>query len=94
MLESYTRQIDTIDTTTIKRIRKKTVKRTKKNRIAAFGRPAMKVLGSLISLRSTNPRPALVKQRETIMGQFVTFNAISVRCLKKQILKNNWVNNP
>ena len=50
MLESHTRKIDTIDTTIIKRARKKNkyrrVKR-RQNRSAALGRPAMKLLGEL-----------------------------------------------
>ena len=44
MLEFYTRQKDTINTTTIKRSRKKKAKR-RQNRSAALGRPALKLLG-------------------------------------------------
>ena len=50
MLESHTRQINTIDTTTIKRAwkdnekKKRTTKR-RQNGGAALGRPAMKLLG-------------------------------------------------
>ena len=54
MLESHTREIDTIDTAAIKRARKKKEKKIKKNncedvrrqnRSAALGRPAMKLVG-------------------------------------------------
>ena len=46
MLKLHTRQIDTTDTTTMKRAKKnkRTTKR-RQNRIAALGRPAMKLLG-------------------------------------------------
>ena len=47
MLESHTRQIDTRDTTTIKRARKEIKKRPtdrRQNRNAALGRPAMKLM--------------------------------------------------
>ena len=50
MLESHTREIDTIDTAAIIRARKKMEKRTtvrRQNRSAALGRPAMKLLGEL-----------------------------------------------
>ena len=65
MLKLHTRQIDTTDTT-MKRAKK--IRRTSKrrqNRIAALGRPSMKLLGggggggggASTSSRSTNPRP-------------------------------------
>ena len=37
---------------------------------------------------------AAVIQRETNIGQLVISNAVSVRCQRKEILKNNWVNSP
>ena len=63
MLKSHAKQIDTIDTTAMKQLRKKKKKKKKRtikrrqNRSAALGRPAMKSLGAYTSLRSTNPRP-------------------------------------
>ena len=35
-----------------------------------------------------------VIQRETNIGQLVTFNAVSGRRRRNEILKNNWLNNP
>ena len=35
-----------------------------------------------------------VIQRETNIGELVTFNTVSGRRRRKEILKNNWVNNP
>ena len=60
MLESHTRQTDTIDTITMKRARKNEKKRVNKrrqNRSAAFAQPSMKSLWTLNCLLSINTRP-------------------------------------
>ena len=44
MLEPHTKEIDTIDTAAMKRAKKRTILR-RRNRSAALGRPAMKLLG-------------------------------------------------
>lgn len=39
-------------------------------------------------------KESTVLQQEKNIGQLLTFNAVLVRCLRKEILNNNLVNNP